>query len=469
MNKYKKLGYNTFFILIGNIGSKLVSFLLLPFYTTYLSPKLYGELNMITMTITFLTPLLTLQFATTVFRFANHQSEEKQNMITFVALSSVIPIILIVSIFSKNIIEYFRIDYITRYYRYILIIFIFSYLNSVLKEKIRTNSRVKLYSIIGIIETFITVSLNIYLVPKFLVLGMIISMTYSAIIISIILAYFSRLDKIIRIKYWNKDILKAMLKYSIPLIPNAIIWNILALADRIFLKHYYGLEEVGLYSVASKIPMILTIIFNIFYNSLQISMLDEYKKEGFDKFFHNIFYNISLIQMFGAIGITILIKPIIKIIVADTYIEVWKYIPLFLLTILFNNYSAILGIKYLLKKDTKNLLKSSIIASIVNIGFNYLLIPNFGIFGAIIATIISYIVLFYMRKKDMKEKINIENSFYIGNVIILLMSLLPIFENLKKYRIYINLILLFLFIIIQKNYLLFLYNFILKRFSKRKI
>ena len=126
MNKYKKLGYNTLFILIGNIGSKLVSFLLLPFYTAYLSPELYGELNMITMAITFLTPLLTLQFATTVFRFANHQPEERQNMITFIALSSVIPIILIVSIFSKNIIEYFRIDYITRYYKYILIIFIFS-------------------------------------------------------------------------------------------------------------------------------------------------------------------------------------------------------------------------------------------------------------------------------------------------------------------------------------------------------
>lgn len=469
MNKYKKLGYNTLFILIGNIGSKLVSFLLLPFYTAYLSPELYGELNMITMAITFLTPLLTLQFATTVFRFANHQTEEKQNTIIFVALASVIPLILLMSIFSKNIIEYFRIDYITKYYKYILIIFIFSYLNSVLKEKIRTNSRIKLYSVIGTIETFITISLNVYLVPKFLVLGMIMSMTYSSIIVSIILAYFSRLDEIIRIKYWNKDILKEMLRYSIPLIPNAIIWSILALADRAFLKYYYGLEAVGLYSVASKIPMILTVVFNIFYNSLQISMLDEYKKEGFDKFFHNIFYNISLIQMFGAMGIIILIKSVISFIVADTYIEIWRYIPLFLLTILFNNYSALLGIKYLLKKDTKNLLKSSFIASITNIAFNYLLVPKYGIFGAIIATVIAYMVLFYIRKKDTEDIINIENSFYFGNIIVLLLSLLPIFESLENYRLYINLVLIFIFIIIQKNYLLSLYNFILKRFSKGRV
>ncbi|MBU3842008.1 MAG: oligosaccharide flippase family protein [Candidatus Fusobacterium pullicola] len=469
MNKYKKLGYNTLFILIGNIGSKLVSFLLLPFYTAYLSPELYGELNMITMTITFLTPLLTLQFATTVFRFANHQSEEKQNVILFIALVTVIPLILVVSLFAKNIIEYFKIDYITKYYKYILIIFIFSYLNSVLKEKIRTNSMVKLYSVIGIIETFITITLNIYLVPKFLVLGMIISMTYSTIIISIILAYFSNLNKVLKFKYWNTDIFKEMLKYSFPLIPNAIIWSILALADRIFLKYYYGLEEVGLYSVASKIPMILTVIFNIFYNSLQISMLDEYKKEGFDKFFYNIFYNISLIQMFGAIIIIILIKPVIGFIVADTYIEVWKYIPLFLLTILFNNYSAILGIKYLLKKDTKQLLKSSFVASIVNIGFNYLLVPKFGILGAIMATVIAYVALFYMRKKDTEDMINIEISFYLGNIIILLLSLLPTVKNLENYRIYLSFILIFLFIIIQKKYLLSLYNFILKKFDKRKV
>lgn len=469
MNKYKKLGYNTLFILIGNIGSKLVSFLLLPFYTAYLSPELYGELNMITMTITFLTPLLTLQFATTVFRFANHQSEEKQNVIIFIALVTVIPIILVVSLFSKNIIEYFKIDYITKYYRYVLMIFVFSYLNSVLKEKIRTNSMVKLYSVIGIIETFITVSLNIYLVPKFLVFGMIMSMTYSTIIISIILAYFSNLNKVLKIKYWNTDIFKEMLKYSFPLIPNAIIWSILALADRIFLKYYYGLEEVGLYSVASKIPMILTVIFNIFYNSLQISMLDEYKKEGFDKFFKNIFYNISLIQMFGAIGIVVLIKPAIRFIVADTYIEIWRYIPLFLLTILFNNYSAILGVKYLLKKNTKNLLKSSFVACIVNIGFNYLLVPKLGIFGAIMATVIAYVALFYMRKKDTEDMINIENSFYLGNIIILLLSLLPIVKNLENYRTYLSFILIFLFIIIQKKYLLSLYNFILKKFNKRRV
>lgn len=469
MNKYKKLGYNTLFILIGNIGSKLVSFLLLPFYTTYLSPELYGELNMITMIITFLTPLLTLQFATTVFRFANHQSEEKQNMIMFIALVTVIPLILVVSLFAKNIIEYFKIDYITKYYKYILITFIFSYLNSVLKEKIRTNSMVKLYSVIGIIETFITISLNIYLVPKYLVLGMIISMTYSTIIISIILAYFSKLNKVLKIKYWNIDIFKEMLKYSFPLIPNAIIWSILALADRIFLKYYYGLEEVGLYSVASKIPMILTVIFNIFYNSLQISMLDEYKKEGFDKFFKNIFYNISLIQMFGAIGIVVLIKPAIRFIVADTYIEIWRYIPLFLLTILFNNYSAILGVKYLLKKNTKNLLKSSFVACIVNIGFNYLLVPKLGIFGAIMATVIAYVALFYMRKKDTEDMINIENSFYLGNIIILLLSLLPIVKNLENYRTYLSFILIFLFIIIQKKYLLSLYNFILKKFNKRRV
>ncbi len=63
MNKYKKLFYNSGLMLIGNIGSKLLVFLLLPFYTKYLTPELYGELNMITALMNFFTPILTLEIA----------------------------------------------------------------------------------------------------------------------------------------------------------------------------------------------------------------------------------------------------------------------------------------------------------------------------------------------------------------------------------------------------------------------
>lgn len=469
MNKYKKLGYNTFFLFIGNIGSKLISFLLLPFYTKYLSPELYGELNMVTIFITFLSPILTLEIAASVFRFANHEDEEKQNKIIFMALTSIIPIILFLGIILKNFIIFFDISYILKYYNFILIILIFSYISNVLKEKLRTNSKMKLYSGIGILETLLNITLNIILVPKYFVNGMIMSMAFSAIIISIILCFASKIIGNTNFLIWDLNILKKMFNYSFPLIPNAIIWSILALADRIFLKYYFGLEEVGIYSIANKIPMILTIIFNIFYTSLQITMLDEYRKKEFNKFYSFIFYNISLFQMLMALIVIVSIKFIVKFIVAEAYIVVWKYIPLFLITILFNNYSAILGIKYLLEKDTKNLLKSSVFASVANIIFNYFLVPKYKIFGAIIATLIAYGLLFFMRRIDTKAILKIENNFYLGNIVILVMGLLPIFNNLEKYIFLLNIILIVIFLLIQKKYLKNLFNYIKKEAKERVV
>lgn len=468
MNKYKKLMYNVFFILIGNIGSKLISFLLLPFYTKYLSPEFYGELNMVTMAISFLAPILTLQFSMAVFRFANQKSEKEQEKIVSIALIAILPLMITASFLIKIIIESLKIDFLMKYYNYIFIILIFNYLNSVFREKLRTDSRIKLYSMIGVIETFIGIGLNVYFVPKLYVKGMLISLTYSSLIALIILLYVNNFTKIFKFQNWSFKIFKEMLSYALPLIPNSILWGILSMSDRIFLKYYHGLEEVGLYSLANKFSMIITVIFSIFYNSLQITILEEYRKKDFSRFFYNIFYNISLLQMFIVLGVSLTIKYIIGFMVADTYEMVWKYVSVLLTTVVINNYSSILGLTYLLKKNTKALLKSSIVASFINILFNFLLIPKYSILGAIIATLISYIVLFYIREKDIKEFFKIETNFYVGNIIIIFISILPNLKNEIKHINIINIIGLFIFLFIQRKQIGILFNFLLDKLIKTR-
>lgn len=470
MNKYKKLFYNSGLMLIGNIGSKLLVFLLLPFYTKYLTPELYGELNMITALMNFFTPILTLEIATSVFRFSNQKSVKEQNEILISSLLGIIPFMLVFLTLGKFIVIYFKIDYLLNYYLIISIIFLITYMNNILKENLRTNSKIKIYSLIGIIETFCTVISNVILVPKYKILGMFYSQIIALTLISLILIYFTKLYKKIFISYFNIKTIKEMLSYSLPLIPNAVIWWIIGLSDRFFLKYYFGFSEVGLYSLANKFPMVLTIIFNIFYSSFQISALEEYKSKGYNKFFNNIFEIINFILILCTVAIIFIIKPLIEILISDNYGEVWKFVPLLLIANLFSSYAAILGVNYLALKNSKGVLKSSAIAMIINVVLNIILIPKYNIYGASIATILSYVVLFFIRKKDSKKLINLEvdYKFYFGNLVPILMFVVLI-SGMNEYQKYLLMgISVLIFLLFQYKKINMISNYLKNKLRDKK-
>ena len=74
MNRYQTLAANTALISIGTFGSKLLVFLMVRFYTGYLTPAEYGTADLITQTANLLIPIASLDVAEGVFRFAADRS-----------------------------------------------------------------------------------------------------------------------------------------------------------------------------------------------------------------------------------------------------------------------------------------------------------------------------------------------------------------------------------------------------------
>ena len=60
MNKYKKLLSNSLVFTIGNLGSKLLVFLLVPLYTYAMTPQEYGMADLYQTTANLLLPLITM-------------------------------------------------------------------------------------------------------------------------------------------------------------------------------------------------------------------------------------------------------------------------------------------------------------------------------------------------------------------------------------------------------------------------
>ena len=69
MNKKKQLAKNTVIIFFGKVCTQLISFFLLPLYTSYLATKEYGLVDLIQTYVTLLVPIITLELEMSIFRF----------------------------------------------------------------------------------------------------------------------------------------------------------------------------------------------------------------------------------------------------------------------------------------------------------------------------------------------------------------------------------------------------------------
>ena len=83
----------------------------------------------------------------------------------------------------------------------------------------------------------------------------------------------------------DMNLMRQMLTFSIPLIFNAVSWWVANSSDRLMLNYFTGAGDVGLYSVAAKIPSIITSITSIFNQAWMISSVTEYDSNNESTFF----------------------------------------------------------------------------------------------------------------------------------------------------------------------------------------
>ena len=69
MNQKKQLMKNTIIIAIGKLSTQIISYLLLPLYTSQLDPSEYGNYDFVCTLSLFLCPIITLLMEESMFRY----------------------------------------------------------------------------------------------------------------------------------------------------------------------------------------------------------------------------------------------------------------------------------------------------------------------------------------------------------------------------------------------------------------
>ncbi|MFW7385515.1 lipopolysaccharide biosynthesis protein [Vagococcus fluvialis] len=402
MSNYKKLVSNSIIFAIGNLGSKLIIIFLVPFYTYYLTTQEFGIVDLATNTINMLLPIISLSIFDSVLRFSMDNNEDRREVLTngvvITTLGAIISIILFLLFITKNSIFY-----------YMIIILILQSYQSLFSQYIRAIGQVKVFAVNGIL-TAVALSLANIIFISFYKLGIdgyLLSMVISTLISCIYLIIRSSLAKDFSLACFNKNLVKQMILYSLPLIPNSFMWWIINASNRYFIVYFISLEDNGLFSVASKIPSVLAIFQMIFFQAWQLSAIDEFGSKSQNSFFSKVFEIFSSFMIIITSFIFIFLNPIVKILLSSSYFDSWKFVPFLLMGTLFSSFSSFFGTNYIAAKKTKGALLSSIVGSITNIFLCLLLIPIIGTNGAGIATMFSFLFMWLYRVLDTKNMVEI--------------------------------------------------------------
>lgn len=416
---------------IGNIGSKVITFLMVPLYTYFVHDTSDFGYYDVCLTVCFLLmPFVTLQLRDGAFRFLLDCDDEtrRQRIVTFVCRTmlstlSLAVLIAIVLALTTHI----------AYLGYVLGLLIAMSLQEVFSQVFRGLGNNRAFVMVGILS-----ALGIGLFSVFFVAGLDwgIKGVFLANILARILALVFvelRVRLITRNTRWSlgsKQVGCDIIRYTLPLLPGSLCWWITGSSEPLFIKHFIGLEVNGVYAVAMRFTGIISTLAIIFYQAWQETAILQYNSPDRDRFFSKMFNGYIFLLATILVGYVFMLKVNYGWLVAVEYSESLNYIyPLGVSAVIFA-IAAFFDMGYQCAKDTKRTLPAIVLAAIVNVVLNLTLIRYFGVYGVIVTQLITYIVLVTYRWHDMKRYFVLKIDKRIAvPVAVVLASALPFYYS----------------------------------------
>ena len=442
VSRERNLVKNTAILAIGQLSSKVFTFLLLPVYTSLLTPNDFGKIDAVQTVISLLLYFVTLQIENAIFRFLIEYRNKENIQISYVTSASVVLLVMVgISITLIILLNYiFMFPYIKLIIALILIQSLYLFISN-LARGLGKNAD---YSIASFLITVSSLISNILMIVifKYGAVSILLSIVISNLIGFIYLFYRVKIWKLI--KFENIDIIKIneMLRYSLPLIPNAISWWIANMSDRLIVIYFLGTMYNGIYAAANKIPTIYTTIFVVFNTawaeSVSLAINDSDRNNYIESMMNNSFKLFSFINM----GIILCVSIFFDYLIGNQYSEAYNQIFILLLAIFVNSLCSLLGGILGGLKNTYVIGWTTVIGAVINAIINIIFIKIIGLYAASISTLISYIIIYLFRHFSVRKTVpyKISRSYLISYFLMLLLVSYGYFER----KFFVNMIILFI-------------------------
>lgn len=435
----KKLSLNTIIYAIGPQLPKLVSLLMLPYITPYLSTRdygIYGTLAAYSAAIFALKDLgLTTVLSVSYYKYVNRFRFIWNKIFTITSIWS-FPLTLLLAIIIWLVLP----DEEMQYFWPIVVfqclpLLLFEPTKWVGRKYFQLNQKpipIVLInvtaSVLGIISTYLAI--NVFRLGY---LGWFIS----SFVISLFsfIPYLWIVVKIIKIKIdlsFNSKWLYKYLAIGLPVLPHVASVYLLDTSDRLILNWYgVSLEQIGLYSMAYSLGAYFAIIGTALGDAtgpMYIKLNKENNAESDSKI-----RNLTFLMQFGVLFLAFLgglwMKEFFQILIKNESLQVGYFITIIIIfsyTATPIYFGTISRLQYLYK--TKELWKITFLSGIVNVILNLLLVPFIGIWGSVIGTFVAQMYMGFSGYllKEFKDNNRINYYPFRWLLLIIILALLVI-------------------------------------------
>ena len=395
---------NTLVFALGGLAVKAVSLVLMPLYTTALTAGEYGTAELLNSAIEIVLPLLSLGVVEALYRFSIDDDVAKDELFanSLLVLGGGIVGTAVLCAFAGVV---WGVEHVVSFF----VLFCSVCFFKATTQLARGLGHVRRYVVYGLINAVAMVIATYLLLFRahLGVDGYLWSFTIGYLVGGMVAFLGSAEYRLLVPFRADRVLLRRMLVYSLPLVPNLLSWWFVSVSGRYVVLWHSGVVAAGLFTAASKMPSLINIVASVFQQAWQYSTAREIGSPDRGAFFGAVMRGYSLATLSAAGLVIALNRPISRLMLQAEFSEGWRYVPLLMLVASFGVISIFFESFYQALKNSGVLMASTMLGAVVNVVLAVVLVPFMGPWGAGLAGAVAYALVLVVRAHDLRRRIDL--------------------------------------------------------------
>ena len=395
---------NTLVFALGGLAVKAVSLVLMPLYTTALTAGEYGTAELLNSAIEIVLPLLSLGVVEALYRFSIDDDVPKDELFagSLVVLGGGVVCTGVACALGSAL---WNMEHAGSFFVLFCSVCVFK----ATTQLARGLGHVRRFVLYGLINALaMVVSTYLLLVRAHTgIEGYLWSYTIGYLVGGLVAFLGSAEYRLLAPFRVDRVLLRRMLVYSLPLVPNLLSWWLVSVSGRYVVLWGSGVVAAGLFTAASKMPALVNIVASVFQQAWQYSTAREIDSPDRGAFFGVVMRGYSLATLTVAGLVIALNRPISRVMLQAEFAEGWRYVPLLMLVASFGVISIFFESFYQALKNSGVLMASTALGAVVNVILGVALVPFMGPWGAGLAGAVAYMLVLVVRARDLRRRINL--------------------------------------------------------------
>ncbi len=192
---------------------------------------------------------------------------------------------------------------------------------------------------------------------------------------------------------------RELLKFGLPYVPAGIAGVAMQVIDRPILKALTDDATVGIYQANYRLGVVMMLVVGMFDYAWRPFFLQHAKDADAKILFSKVFTYFMAVLLFVFLTVSLFVEDIVRIRIFGKYFihpDYWgglSIVPVVLLSYIFTGAYVNFVVGIYLDKKTKYLPYVTGAGGLINVAVNVWLIPQFGLMGAALATLASYVAM----------------------------------------------------------------------------